>query len=263
MRPRGRAVRGPAISACRAVAAVVRVTGVGMSGAAATHAWRGRRGRDRIGVVFRVENPCRCPSSPPRRPRSDRSPTWRTSSASTRRAGRRSAVDQTHFACPECGDLLDVVYDWDRLPVPRRLSDFEAKWSDRLDPLNFSGVWRFRELLPFAPPEMIVTIGEGQTLLQPPTRSASTSGMDARQPAAPVRGDEPLGQLQGQRHDRRVHPRPDGRAPGGSPAPARATPRRRWPSTARRPTSASRRSSSSARARSPTASWPRRSTTAP
>ncbi len=36
----------------------------------------------------------------------------------------------------------------------------------RYDPLNFSGVWRFRELLPFAPPELVVTIGEGQTLLQ-------------------------------------------------------------------------------------------------
>ena len=30
-------------------------------------------------------------------------------------------VGQTQFACPACGDLLDVVYDWDRLPVPRRL----------------------------------------------------------------------------------------------------------------------------------------------
>jgi threonine synthase len=76
------------------------------------------------------------------------------------------AVGETCFACPECGDLLDVVYDWDRLPVPRRLAEFEAKWSDRLDPLNFSGVWRFRELLPFAPREMVVTVGEGQTLLQ-------------------------------------------------------------------------------------------------
>jgi threonine synthase len=75
-------------------------------------------------------------------------------------------VDQTVFACPECGDLLDVVYDWDRLPVPDQLSHFEAKWSRRRDPLCFSGVWRFRELLPFAPPEMVVTIGEGQTLLQ-------------------------------------------------------------------------------------------------
>jgi threonine synthase len=75
-------------------------------------------------------------------------------------------IDQAVFACPKCGDLLDVVYDWDRLPVPRHLSDFEARWSDRLNPLSFSGVWRFRELLPFAPPEQIVTIGEGQTLLQ-------------------------------------------------------------------------------------------------
>ncbi|MBV8266365.1 MAG: pyridoxal-phosphate dependent enzyme [Planctomycetaceae bacterium] len=75
-------------------------------------------------------------------------------------------VGQPLFACPACGDLLDIVYDWDRLPVPRRLEEFEAKWSDRHDPLNFSGVWRFRELLPFAPPELVVTIGEGQTLLQ-------------------------------------------------------------------------------------------------
>jgi threonine synthase len=75
-------------------------------------------------------------------------------------------VDRAAFACPTCGDLLDVVYDWDRLPVPRSLRDFEAKWSDRLDPLAFSGVWRFRELLPFAPADQVVTIGEGQTLLQ-------------------------------------------------------------------------------------------------
>jgi threonine synthase len=75
-------------------------------------------------------------------------------------------VEQAAFACPKCGDLLDVVYDWDRLPVPSSLRDFEAKWSDRLNPLNFSGVWRFRELLPFAPPDQIVTVGEGQTLLQ-------------------------------------------------------------------------------------------------
>ncbi len=75
-------------------------------------------------------------------------------------------VNETHFACPACGDLIDVVYDWDRLPVPRRLDEFQAKWAARHDPLNFSGVWRFRELLPFAPQDSIVTIGEGQTLLQ-------------------------------------------------------------------------------------------------
>jgi threonine synthase len=87
------------------------------------------------------------------------------------------AVEQTHFACPECGDLLDVVYDWDRLAVPRRLADFSAKWSNRLDPLCFSGVWRFRELLPFAPAELIVTIGEGQTLLQVADKVGQYVGM--------------------------------------------------------------------------------------
>jgi threonine synthase len=75
------------------------------------------------------------------------------------------ALDSTAFVCPKCGGLLDVAYDWDRLK-PRKLAEFEAKWAKRTDPLALSGVWRFRELLPFAPPEMIATVGEGQTLLQ-------------------------------------------------------------------------------------------------
>lgn len=87
-------------------------------------------------------------------------------------------VDRAAFACPDCGDLLDIVYDWDRLPVPARLSDFEAKWSQRRDPLCFSGVWRFRELLPFAPPEAVVTIGEGQTLLQEADKVGTFVGLE-------------------------------------------------------------------------------------
>jgi threonine synthase len=77
-----------------------------------------------------------------------------------------SAVDDTRFLCPKCGGPVDVAYEWDRLPVPNALPDFEARWSDRGNPLNFSGVWRFRDLLPFAPPDKILTIGEGQTILQ-------------------------------------------------------------------------------------------------
>lgn len=74
--------------------------------------------------------------------------------------------DEALTECPNCGSLLDVVYDWDRLPVPKSLSALEVKWSRRFDPLCFSGVWRFHDLLPFAKPEQVVTIGEGQTLLQ-------------------------------------------------------------------------------------------------
>jgi threonine synthase len=77
-----------------------------------------------------------------------------------------SDLSDTSFRCPTCGGLMDVVYDRDRLPPPKSLRDFEAKWSRRTDPLCFSGVWRFRELLPFAPPDKVMTIGEGQTILQ-------------------------------------------------------------------------------------------------
>jgi threonine synthase len=107
--------------------------------------------------------------------------------------GATLAIGQVAFACPGCGDLLDVVYDWDRLPVPRRLGDFAAKWADRLDPLNFSGVWRFRELLPFAPPDQIVTIGEGQTLLQAADKVGQYVGMSAGRLLLQYEGMNPSG----------------------------------------------------------------------
>jgi threonine synthase len=74
-------------------------------------------------------------------------------------------VGEVRTSCDSCGSLLDVAYEWDSLPVPKNLSAFEEKWSRRNEPLCHSGVWRFYELLPFAPPAKIVSIGEGQTLL--------------------------------------------------------------------------------------------------
>jgi len=70
------------------------------------------------------------------------------------------------FKCPQCGDLLDAQYNWDRIQVPNKLSDFGRRWANRNDRLDFSGVWRFRELLDFCPDKYKVTIGEGQTILQ-------------------------------------------------------------------------------------------------
>ncbi len=80
--------------------------------------------------------------------------------------GATYGIAEVRVACQTCGGLLDVVYDWDRAEPPSALNFFESKWSRRYDPLCFSGVWRFHELLPFAPPQQVVTIGEGQTLLQ-------------------------------------------------------------------------------------------------
>ena len=78
-----------------------------------------------------------------------------------------------------------------------------------------SGVWRFRELLPFAPPEKVVTIGEGQTLLQPLDGRRQVRRPGARPAVPAIRGDEPLGQLQRQRHDGGVHACPHDRRPAG------------------------------------------------
>ncbi len=104
-----------------------------------------------------------------------------------------TSVEDTTFRCGICGSLRDVAYDWDRLPLPRSLRDFEAKWSQRTDPLCFSGVWRFRELLPFAPSEMILTIGEGQTILQRADAVAAFVGLKAGQLFLQYEGMNPSG----------------------------------------------------------------------
>jgi len=72
---------------------------------------------------------------------------------------------------------LDVEYEWDRINVPKKLSDFEQMWTRRHEPLRFSGVWRFHELLPFAPADKVVTVGEGQTLLQQANQVARYVGV--------------------------------------------------------------------------------------
>ena len=93
--------------------------------------------------------------------------------------GATFGVSETLTGCPKCGDLLDINYNWDRLPVPRSLREFESRWARRLEPLEFSGVWRFRQLLPFAPDDQIVTIGEGQTILQQAGAVAKYCGLAA------------------------------------------------------------------------------------
>lgn len=87
------------------------------------------------------------------------------------------AVDDVLFTCSKCGSLLDILYDWDRMPVPRELNFFETRWNTRASVVDFSGVWRFRELLPFAREKHIVTIGEGRTNLQRADLLAREIGM--------------------------------------------------------------------------------------
>jgi threonine synthase len=93
------------------------------------------------------------------------------------RCGATLPMEDTSFRCPSCGGLMDVAYDWDRLAPPKSLAEFEAKWSRRTTPVDFSGVWRFRELFPFALQDQILTIGEGQTILQKADGLANKLGM--------------------------------------------------------------------------------------
>ncbi len=88
-------------------------------------------------------------------------------------------VGQVLTACSRCSSLLDICYDWNRSILPRQLSDFQQRWSSRLNPLDYSGVWRFRELLRFAADEQLVTIGEGQTVLQQNDRLAAACGLQS------------------------------------------------------------------------------------
>ena len=85
---------------------------------------------------------------------------------------------QSMFNCPDCGDLLDVLYDWDKITVPEKMSDFGKRWATRNNRLDFSGVWRFRDLLNFCSDDNKVSVGEGQTILQCNDQIADVIGMN-------------------------------------------------------------------------------------
>jgi len=100
---------------------------------------------------------------------------------------------ELHTSCPRCGYLLDVTYDWDKAVVPNHLREFEKTWSQRTNPVRFSGVWRFHELLPFVPQDKIVTVGEGQTLLQQADAVAKYVGVNTGQLHLQYEGMNPSG----------------------------------------------------------------------
>jgi len=84
---------------------------------------------------------------------------------------------QAMFKCPKCGDLLDIKYNWDKIEVPAKMSYFGKRWSTRDNRLDFSGVWRFRNLLNFCEDKYRVSVGEGQTILQQNCEIAKEIGM--------------------------------------------------------------------------------------
>ncbi len=101
------------------------------------------------------------------------------------------------FACPNCGSLVDVRYDWDKVAVPKALRAFDDRRATSpatpLGRLDLSGVWRFRELLPITAPEALVTLGEGRTMLQRADALARQLGINAGQLHLQYEGFNPSG----------------------------------------------------------------------
>jgi threonine synthase len=89
------------------------------------------------------------------------------------------------FRCAVCGELFEVDYPgWARRGGPDRPNPGALKWLWRerrmsSETLDHSGVWRFRELLPFLNSYgNAVTLREGNTPLYPLYRAAKPLGID-------------------------------------------------------------------------------------
>lgn len=85
-------------------------------------------------------------------------------------------LDASEYRCEACGNLLDVEYE---MPAPDRAA-LLTLWQQRKSSSAIedqSGVWRFREMLPFiAAGRSVVTLAEGNTPLVEAARAGEWAG---------------------------------------------------------------------------------------
>ncbi len=91
----------------------------------------------------------------------------------------RFPIDEAIYNCPACGTgLLEVVFTEGRVDAQA----WKQAWRSRRmsnDALDQSGVWRYRELLPFdAHHHQVVSLREGNTPLLNAPRAAGYGGLD-------------------------------------------------------------------------------------
>jgi threonine synthase len=94
------------------------------------------------------------------------------------RCRSRYPISEVIYNCPKCGGLLEAVYD-----APKQSpGELKTLWRNRRmsnAPLDQSGVWRFRELVPFLPDYgRVITLREGNTPLLNAPRAAQFGGLD-------------------------------------------------------------------------------------
>ena len=93
--------------------------------------------------------------------------------------GRTYSIDEVVYNCQSCGGLIEVRNDYGSTDA----NSLSGLWDQRRisrEPLDVSGVWRFREMLAFVEDEShIVSIREGNTPLFDAPQAASYAGLDA------------------------------------------------------------------------------------
>ena len=94
------------------------------------------------------------------------------------RCQARFPITEIIYNCPRCGGLLEALY-----PAPPQSPDeLKTLWRNRRlcnIPLEQSGVWRYREFLPFLSDySRVVTLREGNTPLLDAPKAAQYGGLD-------------------------------------------------------------------------------------
>jgi threonine synthase len=95
------------------------------------------------------------------------------------RCRARFPVTEVLYNCPRCGGLLEAVYG----KPAQSAEELKKLWRARRTsnaPLDQSGVWRYREFIPFLEDyRSAVTLREGCTPLLPAPRAAEYGGLDS------------------------------------------------------------------------------------
>jgi threonine synthase len=89
----------------------------------------------------------------------------------------RYSTREVIYNCPRCGGLLEASAPSPALPA----ADLKRVWRERRmsnAPIDQSGVWRYREMLPYEDSVDAVTLREGNTPLLPGAQAAAYAGLD-------------------------------------------------------------------------------------
>jgi threonine synthase len=94
------------------------------------------------------------------------------------RCRARFPITEVLYNCPQCGGLLEATYDFGNLDA----GALKDEWRRRRmcnTPLDQSGVWRYREIIPFLDDySAVVSLREGNTPLLAAPRAAEYAGLD-------------------------------------------------------------------------------------